>query len=140
MGTVTLSRTGCWRFGWRGSIDRHCFHLRFDRFSPKCQKLLKFDSCVEIPLQSDPVVASFERIFQYGVKLRFQCQIGTFAVFCPVFLRLFGYVPPKRFLSIALASFGISVSLLPKTLWTPASSRAKPKRNHRAPQSHWMPG
>lgn len=50
------------------------------------------------------------------------------------------YFSPKRFLSIALASFGISVSLLPKTLWTPASSRAKPKRNHRAPQSHWVPG
>ena len=52
----------------------------------------------------------------------------------------FTYFLPKRFLSIAFASFGISVSLLPKTLWTPASSRAKPKRNHRAPQSHWMPG
>ena len=52
----------------------------------------------------------------------------------------FTYFLPKRFLSIALTSFGISVSLLPKTLWTPASSMAKPKRNHRAPQSHWMPG
>ena len=30
----------------------------------------------------------------------------------------FTYFLPKRFLSIALASFGISVSLLPKTLWT----------------------